>query len=110
MNTEANERLEELRALCEAPGIPMEVSVALKAIVELILGSAYNPVREARGVLRGAFLGDPDFLRVYRDNIACWIMDFEAGRYCEPGVNPGPMSKGQRDQLAGIILKNLFDL
>lgn len=110
MNTEARSRLEEVTALLDEAGLSPGARIALQAIVQLVIDSAYNPVKEARGVLRGAFLGDPDFLRVYRDNIACWIMDFEAGRHCEPGVNPGPMSKGQRDQLAGIILKNLFDL
>lgn len=110
MKTEGEQRLEEINRLLEAPGMGPEVSAALRATVQLLIDSAYNPVREARAVIRRAFLEDPAFLKVYQDNIACWIMDFEARRFAEPSVNPGPLSKSQRDQLAGIILKNLFDL
>jgi hypothetical protein len=56
-------------------------------------------VKKARQIIQKAFQDDPDFRRVYVDNIACLIMD---------SVPNYQDDKPGRDALAGAILDLIF--
>jgi len=57
-------------------------------------------VKQARARMRQAFKADPDFRRVYVDNVACVIMDRI------PGFK---RNKSKRDAIADEIVHLIFD-
>jgi len=62
--------------------------------------SAEITIKEARSLMAKAFKKDPDFRRVYVDNIACLIMDRI------PGFK---RDKAKRDRIASDIIKLIFE-
>jgi len=57
-------------------------------------------IKKARETMAKAFKDDPDFRRVYVDNVACLLMDRVAGF---------KRNKEKRDIIADAIIKLIFE-
>lgn len=107
---EMNEWCVQLQELMSQAGQSPECLSMARHLAAGVMLAAGNPIREARLVFAQAFKDNPDFRRVYVDNIACVIMDFENAHFDpNPELSMIPMSHEVRNQLADKILKHMLE-